>query len=108
MRVMRMAERMDAATDGAIDFPTQQIDSIQARLAALEAQQNWLHLEQLRAEVAGLHQTVTWMIEYLAERDGAAVESVDVSHRHNCGARGWGRRCALFSSLNVESKLTVN
>ena len=100
-------ERPEAAPAIPMNFGNR-IDSLELRTATLEAQQNWLHLEQLRAEVAGLHQTVTWMIEYLAERDGAAVESVDVSHRHNCGARGWGRRCALFSSLNVESKLTVN
>lgn len=45
-------------------------------MATLEAQQNWLHLEQLRAEVGGLRQTVDWLIEYIAERDGAAVERI--------------------------------
>ncbi len=30
------------------------IDSLEVRVSVLEAQQNWLHLEQLRAEVAGL------------------------------------------------------
>jgi len=50
-----------------------QLDSLQVRVAVLEAQQNWLHLEQLRAEVAGLRQTVEYLVEYIAERDGASV-----------------------------------
>ena len=53
------------------------IESLELRTATLEAQQNWRHLEQLRAEVAGLRQTVLWLIEYIAERDGADV----VEHR---------------------------
>lgn len=50
-----------------------QLDSLQVRVAVLEAQQNWLHLEQLRAEVAGLRKTVEYLVEYIAERDGASV-----------------------------------
>lgn len=69
-----MAQQASATTDGAVILQIQPIDLIQARLAALEAQQNWLHLEQLRAEVEGLHQTINYLIEYIAERDGAAVE----------------------------------
>lgn len=53
------------------------IASLEVRLAAVEGQQNWLHLEQLRAEVAGLRQTVEWLIEYIAERDSAAVGRSD-------------------------------
>lgn len=50
--------------------------SLEQRVASIEAQQNWLHLEQLRAEVAGLRQTVDWLIEYIAERDGGTVERI--------------------------------
>ena len=39
----------------------------------MEAQQNWLRLEQLRAEVAGLRQTMDWLIQYVAARDGATI-----------------------------------
>lgn len=46
------------------------LGGVEARVATIEAQQNWLHLEQLRAEVAGLRQTVQQLIEYIAERDG--------------------------------------
>lgn len=49
------------------------IESLERRTATLEAQQNWLHLEQLRAEVGGLRQTVEYLVEYIAERDGASV-----------------------------------
>ena len=53
------------------------LGSVETRLANLEAQQNWLHLEQLRAEVGGLRQTMDWLIEYVAERDGSAVERIE-------------------------------
>ena len=55
---------------------TARIDSLETRTATLEAQQNWLHLEQLRAEVGGLRQTVDYLIEYVAERDSAAIARV--------------------------------
>ncbi|MBP8292561.1 MAG: hypothetical protein KAX65_07305 [Caldilineaceae bacterium] len=58
---------------GDIPQTIDRLGSVEARLANIEAQQNWLHLEQLRAEVGGLRQTVDWLIEYVAERDGAAV-----------------------------------
>ena len=61
----------------AIPITIDRIESLERRTATLEAQQTWLHLEQLRAEVAGLRQTILWLIEYIAERDGADV----VEHR---------------------------
>ena len=39
----------------------------------MEAQQNWLRLERMRAEVAGMRQTMDWLIQYVAARDGAAI-----------------------------------
>lgn len=66
-----------AVTDNAgIPQTIDRLGSVEARVAIMEAQQNWLHLEQLRAEVAMLHKTVDWLIEYIAERDGAAVERI--------------------------------
>lgn len=63
-----------ADTDG-VSFPTtiDRIASLENRLATMEAQQNWLRLEQLRAEVAGMRQTMDWLIQYVAVRDGAAI-----------------------------------
>lgn len=67
-----------AVTDGAgISQTIDRLGSVEARLANIEAQQNWLHLEQLRAEVAGLRKTIEYLIEYVAERDGAAVERIN-------------------------------
>lgn len=61
-----------AVTDGAgIPQAIDRLGSIETRLANIEAQQNWLHLEQLRSEVAGLRQTVEYLVAYIAERDGA-------------------------------------
>ena len=72
------SEQDGAATDGAprISTVTQQIGVMQARLAALESQHGWLHLEQLRVEVASLRQSVAHLVEYLAERDGLTVERI--------------------------------
>lgn len=63
-----------ADTDG-VSFPAtiDRIASLENRLATMEAQQNWLRLEQLRAEVAGMRQTMDWLIQYVAARDGAAI-----------------------------------
>lgn len=63
------------------------IESLETRTAALEAQQNWLHLEQLRAEVGGLRQTIDWLIEYVAERDGNSVVRIDDNRRAAGGER---------------------
>ena len=68
-------ERPEAAPAIPMNFGNR-IDSLELRTATLEAQQTWLHHEQLSAEVAGLRQTVAWLIEYLAERDGATVARV--------------------------------
>lgn len=58
------------------------MDSLELRTAALEAQQAWLRIEQLQAQVGGLRQSVAWLIEYIAERDGADV----VEHPHRGAA----------------------
>lgn len=65
----------DPEFNGSVCIPISQgrIDSLETRTANLEAQQNWLHLEQLRAEVGGLRQTLDYLIQYVAERDSAAV-----------------------------------
>ena len=67
------------ATDGSVGIPQtiDRLDSIDLRMANLESQQNWLRLGQLRAEVEGLRQTVDWLIEYVAARDGAAIAKGD-------------------------------
>lgn len=71
------AERQGAESDGAgIQQTIDRLGGAEARLANIEAQQNCLHLEQLRTEVAGLRQTVDWLIEYIAERDSCAVHKV--------------------------------
>lgn len=63
------------ATDGSVGIPQtiDRLDSVELRMANLESQQNWLRVEQLRAEMDGLRQTVNWLIEYVAARDGAAI-----------------------------------
>ena len=63
------------------------LGSVETRLANIEAQQNWLHLEQLRAEVGGLRQTMDWLIEYVAERDGNSVVRIDDNRRAAGGER---------------------
>ena len=64
----------DADTHGElIPQAIDRLDSVEVRMATLESQQNWLRLEQLRAEVAGLRQTMDWLIQYVAARDGAAI-----------------------------------
>lgn len=69
--------QVQIATDSAgIPQTIDRLGSVEARLANLEAQQNWLHLEQLRAEVGGLRRTVDFLIAYIAERDGVAVARV--------------------------------
>lgn len=69
-----MQADMTAGTDGAGFSQTiDRLGSIETRLANIDARQNWLHIEQLRSEVAGLRQTILWIIEYIAERDGADV-----------------------------------
>jgi hypothetical protein len=68
-------ERVDTAFIP-IDINTQ-VGSLEQRVRNLEAQQMWLHLEQLRAEVGGLRQMVDWLIEYAVERDGSAVGRID-------------------------------
>lgn len=71
------AERQGAESEGiGISQKIDRLGSVETRVAALEAQQNWLHLEQLRAEVGGLRQTVDYLIEYVAERDSAAIARV--------------------------------
>lgn len=70
-----MQAKPNAVTDGArIPQTIDRLGSVEARLASIEAQQNWLHLEQLSAEVGGLRKTIEYLIEYVAERDGSAVE----------------------------------
>lgn len=72
-----MQANQNAVTDGAgIPQAIDRLGSVEARLANIEAQQNWLHIEQLRAEVGGLRQTVQQLIEYVAERDGKTVERI--------------------------------
>ena len=68
------AERQGAESDGAgISQTIDRLGSVETRVAALEAQQNWLHIEQLRAEVGGLRETMQYLIDYLAERDGGGA-----------------------------------
>lgn len=64
-----------AVTDGAgIPETIDRLGSVEARIAAIEAQHAWLRLEQLCTEIAGLRKTIDFLIEYIAERDGASVE----------------------------------
>ena len=82
------AERQGAESDGVgISQTIDRLGSVETRLATLEAQQNWLHLEQLRAEVGGLRQTVDYLIAYVAKRDGAAVARIDENHQAAGGER---------------------
>ena len=68
------AEQQSAESDGAgISQTIDRLGSVETRVAALEAQQNWLHIEQLRAEVGGLRETMQYLIDYLAERDGGGA-----------------------------------
>lgn len=50
------------------------IANLEQRVARIEAQHDWLRHEQLSAEVNGLRQTVEYLVEYIAQRDGATVE----------------------------------
>lgn len=69
------AERQGAESDGVgISQTIDRLGSVETRVATLEAQQNWLHLEQLRAEVGGMRETMQYLIDYLAERDGGGAE----------------------------------
>lgn len=68
------AEQRGAESDGAGTSQTiDRLGSVETRVAALEAQQNWLHLEQLRAEVGGMRETVQYLIDYIAERDSGGA-----------------------------------
>lgn len=69
---------------GSACIPIDRIHSLETRTANIEAQQNWLHLEQLRAEVGGLRQAIDWLIEYVAERDGSSLTRVG-DHRRAAG-----------------------
>lgn len=69
------AERQGAESDGAgISQTIDRLGSVETRVATLEAQQNWLHLEQLRSEVGGLRETMQYLINYIAERDAGGAE----------------------------------
>ncbi len=81
------AERQGAESDGVgISQTIDRLGSVETRLATLEAQQNWLHLEQLRAEVGGMRETMDYLIAYVAERDGAAVARIDENRQAAGGA----------------------
>ncbi len=81
------AEQQGAESDGAgISQTIDRLGSVETRLATLEAQQNWLHLEQLRAEVGGMRETMDYLIAYVAERDGAAVARIDENRQAAGGA----------------------